>query len=186
MDTISLTITHETADQHDAVEHLAEIAFGPGRFARAAFRLREGVAPDCRLSFVALVGRNGDEPVLGGSVRVTPIRIGDGTALVLGPLIVSPDFKNLGIGRELMHRAIHEARVLGYDYMILVGDHAYYSRFGFERIAPGRITLPGPADPLRILGLELVPGAAANHSGPARRFCQNATVEQKDAGSRGT
>ena len=101
-------------------------------------------------------------------------RDGGRVALVLGPLITDPSLRNLGIGRELMNRALLEAQREGYEYVLLVGDEPYYGKFGFERVKPGSVTLPGPADPMRILGCELVPGAAARYSGPATRFNEEA------------
>ncbi|WP_373237576.1 GNAT family N-acetyltransferase [Cohaesibacter celericrescens] len=130
----------------EAIEQLHRDAFGPGRFARTAFRVREAVGPDSLLSFVAL-----SEGHLAGSVRLSPISIGKCRALLLGPLAVHPDFKNAGAGRLLMHRAIEAARELDYCAILLVGDFDYYVRFGFERVPLGRIVMPGPVDPGRLL-----------------------------------
>ena len=49
--------------------------------------------------------------------------------------------------------------------VVLVGDPPYYERFGFRRVPPGQILLPGPADPARILAAELSPGALARFHG---------------------
>src|SRR3981081_2235021 len=46
-------IRAERANDEAAIERLVDSGFGPGRFAKTAYRLREGVAPDSRLSFVA-------------------------------------------------------------------------------------------------------------------------------------
>ena len=167
-----LRILPESQELADQIEQLAADAFGPGRFARAAFRLREGVAADPKLSFVAMMEDVHGVERLAGSIRLTPILIGDRPALVLGPLVVSPEAKSIGIGRELMHRSLKEAQDLGHEFVILVGDLAYYRRFGFMPVPHGRITLPGPADPARTLYCELVDGALANYEGRARRFVQ--------------
>ncbi|MEC9343132.1 MAG: N-acetyltransferase [Pseudomonadota bacterium] len=173
MTSFSLRIRLESPDDNDTVENLAAEAFGPGRFARAAFRLREGVPHEPSLSFVAMMaGAEGEREELAGSVRLTRIRIGADTALVLGPLIVARSRKNLGIGRELMHRSMLEAGRAGHRLVILVGDEPYYGKFGFRKVPPGRITLPGPADPQRILYCELVPGGLGETRGAASRFVQ--------------
>lgn len=78
---------------------------------------------------------------------------------MLGPLAVDPAFDGRGIGRALMVRTLEDARLLGHRAVILVGDEPYYARFGFRPVAPGRIMLPGPVDPARLLALELVAGA---------------------------
>lgn len=175
MTSFSLRIRAEAPQDDDTVEQLAADAFGPGRFARAAFRLREGVDHERDLSFVALMEREGagaGEEELVGSIRLTRILIGDVPALVLGPLIVARSRKNIGIGRELMHRSLVEARRLGHRLVVLVGDAPYYGKFGFNRVPPGQITMPGPADPARILYCELVHGALEGVAGQARQFVQ--------------
>jgi predicted N-acetyltransferase YhbS len=92
-------------------------------------------------------------------VRVTPVLAGGSPALVLGPLTVDPAFENRGIGAALMTRALEASRAAGHGLVLLIGDEPYYARFGFGRIPPGMLTLPGPADPARFLANELVPGS---------------------------
>ena len=143
-----------------AIEQLHRDAFGPGRFARTAFRVREAVEPDARLSFVALCRGH-----MAGSVRLSPIRIGACHALLLGPLAVHPDFKSQGAGALLMNKAIEEAKLLDYCAVLLVGDYDYYNRFGFERVPMGSIVMPGPVDPMRLLLLPFDEETAANCKG---------------------
>ena len=71
MTTLPLVIRPELAGDADPIERLHERAFGPGRFARTAFRLREGAPHLLDLSFTALVGT-----LLVGSVRLTPVKAG--------------------------------------------------------------------------------------------------------------
>jgi predicted N-acetyltransferase YhbS len=177
----TLRIRPETPELDAAIEELGAQAFGPGRFARAAFRLREGVSHEPELSFVALMQDAKGKETLAGSIRLTRILIGGAPALVLGPLVVSPQYKNLGIGRELMNRALYAARARGEAFVILVGDEPYYGKFGFKIVPPGRITLPGPADPMRTLYCELQEGALERYGGAATRHfapvqCKKATA----------
>lgn len=153
----------ETAADVDAIEAIHEETFGPGRFARTAFRLREGTPHDGALSLVA---EHGGAVV--GSVRLTPIRIGAAPALLLGPLAVRPHLKSRGVGKALMRRSMEEARRAGHELVLLVGDLPYYWPFGFRAVRPGSIDMPGPVDPARLLIAELVPGAAEAAVGPAR------------------
>lgn len=152
----------ERPDDVAAIDVLHEEAFGPGRFARTAFRLREGHPHDGRLSYVATL-----DGALAGSVRLTPMRIGAAPALLLGPLAVRPHLKNRGIGKALMRISMEAARSQGWTLVLLVGDLPYYWPFGFRAVAPGRIEMPGPVDPARLLVAELVPGAAAEAAGRA-------------------
>jgi len=160
MTELPLAIAVETAsDDHD-IHRLHERTFGPGRFARTAFRIREQTPHERALSFTARVGN-----MLVGSVRLTPVRIGDTPALLLGPLTVEPPFQSVGIGARLMEVALEAAREAGHGLVILVGDAPYYARFGFRPVPPGKVTLPGPVDPNRLLVAELSEGALAAVSG---------------------
>ena len=58
-----------------------------------------------------------------------------------------------------------QAKHDGLRLAVLVGDEPYYARFGFKRVAPGAITLPGPVDPARLLAAELEPGAGERYRG---------------------
>jgi predicted N-acetyltransferase YhbS len=159
----TLTILPETADDAAAIERLHERTFGPGRYARTAYRIREGVAHRPELSFTARIGT-----LLVGSVRLSPITIGSAKALLLGPLTVEPPFRGHGVGRALIERALAEAKAKGHRLVLLVGDEPYYGRFGFQAIPKGRARLPGPVDPARLLVAELVDGAFDGVSGPIR------------------
>ncbi|WP_299815401.1 GNAT family N-acetyltransferase [uncultured Roseibium sp.] len=155
----SWVIRPEDASDVTAIDTLQAEAFGPGRFARTAFRIRENIPHRGDLSFVALVGAQ-----VAGSIRLTPISIGQSKALLLGPLTVSPDFKNRGLGKALMRTAMDAAEAAGDTAVLLVGDAPYYSPFGFQQVPFGRITLPGPVDPARLLiallnGSEMPEGA---------------------------
>lgn len=160
MKTLTPVIRPKTAGDLAAIEALNEHAFGPGRFTRTAFRLREGVAPDAELSLVAMVGDR-----LAGSVVMTPIRIGEAPALLLGPLAVDPDFGRRGLGRTLVRTTLEMAAARGHRLVLLVGDAPYYGPLGFAHVSPERIRLPGPVDPKRVLLAELVAGAAATAQG---------------------
>lgn len=160
MTDLSFTILPETADDAVPIERLHERTFGPGRYARTAYRIREQMAHRLDLSFTARVGT-----LLVGSVRLTPVRIGEAPALMLGPLTLEPPFRDRGIGLALMKRALDEARAKGYRFVVLVGDEPYYARAGFKRTPKGKITMSGPVDPARLLVAELVEGAFAGVAG---------------------
>jgi predicted N-acetyltransferase YhbS len=162
MPDIPIQLDSERPEDAQAIERLHERAFGPGRFARTAFRLREGVPPRLDLSFVARISS-----MIVGSNRMTEVRIGPNPALLLGPLTVEPAFQSLGLGMTLMEASIAAARSAGHDLVILVGDEPYYGRIGFRRVPPGRVVLPGPVDPARLLVLELTDGAFEGVEGMA-------------------
>jgi predicted N-acetyltransferase YhbS len=160
----SITVRPETAADIPAVEALQRRAFGPGAYARAAFRVREQAPHDARLSFVAL---SGDDLI--ASVRMTPIAIGENRGLQLGPLVVDPAFAGRGHGKGLVRHALAAARDRQAPFVLLVGDESYYGPLGFKPLVPaGGVTMPGPADPARILVAELLEGAAQDLRGQVR------------------
>ena len=163
MSDLSLTILAETANDAQVIERLHERTFGPGRYVLSAYRLREHVDHRLDLSFVARIGT-----LMVGSVRQLPICVGDTQALLLGPLTVEPPFRDRGVGRALLDRALKEAQAGGHRLVLLVGDEAYYSRVGFRRIPKGQATMPGPVDPGRLLVCELTDGAFENVGGAIR------------------
>ena len=163
MNDLSLTILPESSDDAQAIDRLHERTFGPGRFARTAYRIREGIVHDLDLSFTARIGT-----LLVGSVRLSRIRIGETPALLLGPLTVEPPFRERGIGLGLIERSLQEAKAKGHKLVVLVGDEPYYQRCGFKRIQKGMATMPGPVDPQRLLVAELAEGAFNGVSGPIK------------------
>lgn len=163
MNDLSLTILPETADDALAIERLHERTFGPGRYAKTAYRIRETTPHDLALSFTARIGT-----LLVGSVWLSQVRIGEVRALLLGPLTVEPPFRSRGIGIKLIERSLAEAKSRGHKLVLLVGDEPYYQRAGFRRVAKGAVKFPGPVDPARVLVAELADGAFAGVTGAVR------------------
>ena len=163
MSELALTILPETAADAIAIEHLHERTFGPGRYAKSAYRLREGRGHTLDLSFTARVGS-----LLIGSVRLTPVCIGETPALLLGPLTVEPPFRGHGVGGALIARALKEAKAAGHSLVVLVGDAPFYAKSGFKPIAKGQVKMPGPVDPARLLVAELKTGAFEGVAGMIR------------------
>ncbi len=163
MSDFPLSLDPQTPDDAEAILRLNERVFGPGRYARTAYRLRETTGPDLDMSFVARVGT-----LLVGANAMTPIVIGEAPALLLGPLIVEPVFRSRGIGDALVKRSLEEARARGFRLVVLVGDEPYYARMGFKLAPRGRLIFPGPVDQARVLFCELAPGAMEETAGKLR------------------
>ena len=157
-------IRAERPEDAALVEALVEQSFGPGRYAKSAYRLREGVDAELGLSFVAV-----EDGILRGSVRFWPVTVGKDASLLLGPLAVESDQRGRGIGIALMQRGLEEAKKKGHKSVILVGDAPYYGRVGFQPVQPGRIKFPGPVDASRILGIALAEGALDALEGTVKR-----------------
>jgi predicted N-acetyltransferase YhbS len=141
------TIGTETPEMDAHIIGMTDRAFGPGRYVKTAERLREGSTPYRNLSFVAQ--KNGR---LAGSVRLWPVVVknegASETIAFLGPVVVEPEFRSLGLGKQLIRRALAAAAAAGLSAVALVGAAAYFEPLGFVR---ADLTLPGPVDPRRVL-----------------------------------
>jgi predicted N-acetyltransferase YhbS len=156
-----INIREERAGELVAREALLDAAYGDARFTKASERLREGRLPAKGLSLVAL-----ERGQIVGTIRLWHVTAGPGRpALLLGPLAVHPDHRNRGIGSALVSRALTRARLGGCRAVLLVGDAAYYGRFGFTAEQTGDLWMPGRFDRDRLLALELRPGGLAGAQG---------------------
>jgi predicted N-acetyltransferase YhbS len=156
-----VTIREEKFADFVAREALLDGAYGAARFEKASQRLREGRVAAAGLSLVAV-----DHGQLVGTVQLWHVTAGpDRPALLLGPLAVHPQHRNRGIGAALVRRAIARARLAGHQAILLVGDAAYYGRFGFTAAATGALWMPGRYQQDRLLALELRPQALAGAHG---------------------
>ena len=150
----SFAIRAERISDVAARETLLDACFGANRHVRTCQRLRDGRAPAEGLAFSAM--HNGR---LVGTVRLWHVTAGGIPALVLGPLAVDASCRKLGVGAALMTHALAAAKVLGHSAIILLGDAPYYARFGFSPEKTAELSLPGPFERDRLLGLELRGGA---------------------------
>jgi len=153
-------IRDERASDVAAREALLDVSFGVNRQGRTCQRLRDGRAPAEGLALSAI--RDGK---LVGTVRLWHVNAGGVKALVLGPLATDPSCRQLGIGAALMNRALAIAKARGHDAVILLGDAPYYVRFGFSALKTAELSLPGPFERDRLLGLELRKGALDGAAG---------------------
>ncbi len=138
-------IDNETPADAARVGELVEAAFGPGRYAKTAERLREHNTPIAAMSFVAREGGR-----LIGSVRLWPVSVGETRAAFLGPIAVDAEGRKRGVGAQLVEHALSAAREGGMPAVLLVGDEPYFGRFGFKR---AKVSMPGPVDARRVLAL---------------------------------
>jgi len=156
-------LEEETEDDWWEVEALYDLCFAPGRTALSSYRLRDGVA-----TVAALCGVLRDsDGVLAAAIRYWPVEAGGQDALLLGPVAVHPTRQGEGLGGLLINESLAEARRLGWERVILVGDAPYYGRFGFRRL--DGVVMPPPTNPDRVLGLALKRGAWDGVTGPVTK-----------------
>ena len=157
------TITTERPEDGPAIEELLDTAFGPFRDFKVSYRYRAGVAPVAHLKLVA---RDAADAII-GTIRYWPIAIGHAArpGLLLGPLAVAADCQAKGIGAALVRRTLDMAAWARHERVLLVGDPAYYQRFGFVPAAPLGITMAGEK-PARVQALPLTSNGLAGLAGP--------------------
>ena len=150
------TLVQERPQDGLTIENLYEAAFGPGRKARTAERLRENNHPVADYCFIAE-----EDGALAGTVRFWPILAGSAgkagatEGLLLGPLAVQPHRRRNGMGLALVEAGIARAKEQGVAFVLLVGDEPYYAKAGFVVADAGRFEMPGPVDATRLLVREL-------------------------------
>ena len=153
-------LRQETDADKWEVEALFDLCFAPGREALSSYRLRDGAKPVADLSLVA----RDELGVLAGAVRYWPVKVGDASALLLGPIAVHPTRQGEGLGALLVEESL--GRAAGWERVMLVGDAPYYGRFGFTRLEG--VEMPPPTNPDRVLGREIVSGGWAGVTGRVR------------------
>lgn len=146
------------------VDALLDLAFGPNREAKISYRYRDGIPPVRGLCFVVREDGRPTGRIL-GSIRYWPILVAPGRpALLLGPLAVRPELRGAGVGAALMRGSMKRAGDMGHRLVLLVGDLAYYARFGFQPAAPLGFVMPDE-QPHRLLAAELRLGVLEDWAG---------------------
>lgn len=159
---MSFTLVAEKPEHETGIEAVLDRAFGPGRFAKTSERVRErGAVHEPGLSRVAL----NPAGEVAGVCRIWRAQAGGAPVFFLGPLAVDPVSQNAGLGLALARDAVAACRAFGGAAVVLVGAEAFFSPLGFTRAPKGRVALPGPVDPNRLLWLGLRLGGLDEVSG---------------------
>lgn len=135
-------IRPETPADADAVADVIERAFAPEQFSSRTEQFIVGALRKAGALAVSLVAEN--EKAIVGHVAFSPATIasGEGHWYGLGPLAVDPSFQFRGIGSALVVAGIERLRIASAAGCVVLGEPAYYSRFGFQRI--DGLVYPGP------------------------------------------
>jgi predicted N-acetyltransferase YhbS len=155
------TFAAEKPEHADAIERVLDRAFGPGRHAKTSERVRErGARHEPMLSRIAL----DDAGDVIGVCRIWSVEAG-APLYFLGPLAVDPGAQAAGLGLALTREAVAACRATRGNGIVLVGAERFFRPLGFAVVPTGRITLPGPVDPARLLWLELKLGGLEKAQG---------------------
>jgi len=163
---MGFTLTAERPECAPAIEAVLNRAFGPGRHAKTSERVRErGAAAEPALSRVAL----DDAGAAVGVCRIWRVAASLATPpaplYFLGPLAVDPEVQAVGLGLSLTREVVAACRAAGGAGIVLVGAERFFRPLGFTLVPAGRLALPGPFDPNRLLWLELKPGGLDKAAG---------------------
>ena len=126
-------------------------SFGPGRFARSVYRLREKNDRDTEFSYIYELNNQ----ILSSISYYKTFLNNDINGLLLGPLAVDPEHRGKGYGVELVKYTIALIKkTMAYDFILVIGDYHYYEKFGFKRI-DNTFSFYGPVNSEKVLILPL-------------------------------
>jgi putative acetyltransferase len=155
-------VREEAAGDAAAVRRVNSQAFGRPAEADLVEALRRHGAV-----VLSLVAERAGEVL--GHILFSPVAI-RGTAGIrptvsLGPLAVLPGARREGIGSALVRDGLEHLRRGGHGAVVVLGDPAYYSRFGFSPAGAIGLRSEYAASPEAFMAIELVPGTLAGAGG---------------------
>ena len=149
----NLRLLLETKKDLIEVEQLLDLVFTPRRKLLSSYQLRSSANKVNKLSYVI---KDSSDSVV-GSIRFWNIKIDSHSSrgLLLGPLAIHPIYQSEGLGERLILNCIEQASADNWNWVILVGDISYYSKFGFSKKLTSGISLGDGHDNERLLGLDI-------------------------------
>ena len=138
-------------EDNDKIIKLLYKSFGPGRFARSVYRLREKNDRDTEFSYIYEINKQ----ILSSISYYKTFLNNDINGLLLGPLAVDPEHRGKGYGVELVKYTIALIKkTMAYDFILVIGDYHYYEKFGFKKIN-NTFSFYGPVNSEKVLILPL-------------------------------
>ena len=138
-------------EDNDKIIKLLHKSFGPGRFARSVYRLREKNDRDTEFSYIYELNNQ----ILSSISYYKTFLNNDINGLLLGPLAVDPEHRGKGYGVELVKYTIALIKkTMAYDFILVIGDYHYYEKFGFKRI-DNTFSFYGPVNSEKVLILPI-------------------------------
>ena len=149
----NLRLLLEDKKDYIEVEQLLDLVFTPRRKLLSSYQLRSSANKVNKLSYVIKDSSNS----IVGSIRFWNIKIDSHSSrgLLLGPLAIHPIYQSEGLGEKLVLNSIEQASADNWNWVILVGDVDYYSKFGFSKKPIRGISLGDGLDDARLLGLDI-------------------------------
>ena len=149
----NLRLLLEAKNDHIEIERLLDLVFTPRRTLLSSYQLRNSANKVNNLSYVI---KDYSKKVV-GSIRFWNIQVDSHSSrgLLLGPLAVHPIYQSEGLGEKLVSNSIEKAYSENWNWIVLVGDINYYSRFGFNKKVTHGVTIGNGLDNSRLLGLDI-------------------------------
>ena len=149
----NLRLLLEANNDHIEVERLLDLVFTPRRKLLSSYQLRNSANKVDNLSYVI---KDNSKKVV-GSIRFWNIKVDSHSSrgLLLGPLAIHPIYQSEGLGEKLVLNGIEKAHSDNWNWIVLVGDLDYYSKFGFSKNPTRGIFIRNSLDNSRLLGLDI-------------------------------
>jgi len=149
----NLRLLLETKNDRIEVERLLDLVFTPRRKLLSSYQLRNSANKVDNLSYVI---KDNSKKVV-GSIRFWNVKVDSHSSrgLLLGPLAIHPIYQSEGLGEKLVLNGIEKAHSDNWNWIVLVGDLDYYSKFGFSKNPTRGISIRNSLDNSRLLGLDI-------------------------------
>ena len=149
----NLRLLLEAKNDHIEVERLLDLVFTPKRTLLSSYQLRNSANKVNNLSYVI---KDYSKKVV-GSIRFWNVKVDSHSSrgLLLGPLAIHPIYQSEGLGEKLVLNGIEKAHSDNWNWIVLVGDLDYYSKFGFSKNPTRGISIRNSLDNSRLLGLDI-------------------------------
>ena len=149
----NLRLLLEARNDHIEVERLLDLVFTPRRKLLSSYQLRNSANKVDNLSYVI---KDNSKKVV-GSIRFWNVKVDSHSSrgLLLGPLAIHPIYQSEGLGEKLVLNGIEKAHSDNWNWIVLVGDLDYYSKFGFSKNPTRGISIRNSLDNSRLLGLDI-------------------------------
>ena len=149
----NLRLLLEAKNDHVEVERLLDLVFTPRRKLLSSYQLRNSANKVDNLSYVI---KDNSKKVV-GSIRFWNVKVDNHSSrgLLLGPLAIHPIYQSEGLGEKLVSYSIEKAHSENWNWIVLVGDLSYYSKFGFSKNPTRGISIRNSLDNSRLLGLDI-------------------------------
>ena len=149
----NLRLLLEAKNDHIEVERLLDLVFTPRRKLLSSYQLRNSANKVDNLSYVI---KDNSKKVV-GSIRFWNVKVDSHSSrgLLLGPLAIHPIYQSEGLGEKLVLNGIEKAHSDNWNWIVLVGDLDYYSKFGFSKNPTRGISIRNSLDNSRLLGLDI-------------------------------